>query len=209
MAQVSWTNIVKIIPIKDENKRNYYVNLCIANNLSKRELIKEIKTNSYERLVNKPEKIDIITTSKYTITANMKDPIIIEVDKEITSEQDLELSILANLDFFFKQLGEGFLYAGHQYKISDGNKNYFIDILLFNVKLNCYIVVELKLRYLKKEDKAQMEYYMKLVDEQFREPYHNKTIGIIITKESDKLIVNFIKSEEIMPNFELIIINKR
>ena len=199
MAQVSWTNIVKIIPIKDENKRNYYVNLCIANNLSKRELIKEIKTNSYERLVNKPEKIDIITTSKYTITANMKDPIIIEVDKEITSEQDLELSILANLDFFFKQLGEGFLYAGHQYKISDGNKNYFIDILLFNVKLNCYIVVELKLRYLKKEDKAQMEYYMKLVDEQFREPYHNKTIGIIITKESDKLIVNFIKSEEIMP----------
>ena len=209
VAQVSWTNIVKIIPIKDENKRNYYVNLCIANNLSKRELIKEIKTNSYERLVNKPEKIDIITTSKYTITANMKDPIIIEVDKEITSEQDLELSILANLDFFFKQLGEGFLYAGHQYKISDGNKNYFIDILLFNVKLNCYIVVELKLRYLKKEDKAQMEYYMKLVDEQFREPYHNKTIGIIITKESDKLIVNFIKSEEIMPNFELIIINKR
>ena len=209
VAQLSWTSIVTLLPIKDENRRNYYINLCIKNNLSERELAKEIKSNSYERLIDKPEKVDIITTSKYSITTNMKDPIIIEVDKEITSEQDLELSILANLDFFFKQLGEGFLYAGHQYKISDGNKNYFIDILLFNVKLNCYIVVELKLRYLKKEDKAQMEYYMKLVDEQFREPYHNKTIGIIITKESDKLIVNFIKSEEIMPNFELIIINKR
>ena len=129
----------------------------------------------------------------------MKDPIIIEVDKEITSEQDLELSILANLDFFFKQLGEGFLYAGHQFKVSNGIKNYYIDILLFNLNLNCYVIVELKLRSLKKEDKAQIEYYMKLADENIKLPHHNKTIGIIITKESDKLIVNFIKSEETIP----------
>ena len=196
---LSWTHIRKLLPIKDKNKRNYYINLCIKNNLSERELTKEIKSNSYERLVNKPEKIDIITNPKYTITTNMKDPIIIEVDKEIISEQDLELSILANLDFFFKQLGEGFLYAGHQFKINDGNKNYFIDILLFNFKTNSFVVVELKLRSLKKEDKAQIEYYMKLADENIKLPHHNKTIGIIITKESDKLIVNFIKSEEIIP----------
>ena len=107
----------------------------------------------------------------------------------------------------FATLGEGFNNSIYNNVTSEQDTE--LDGLLFNVKLNCYIVVELKLRYLKKEDKAQMEYYMKLVDEQFREPYHNKTIGIIITKESDKLIVNFIKSEEIMPNFELIIINKR
>ena len=128
----------------------------------------------------------------------MKDPIIIPVDKEITSEHDLELSILVNLEFFFKQLGDGFAYIGHQYKLSDGNKNYYIDIL-FNVKLNCYIVVELKLRPLKKEDKAQMEYYIKLIDEQIKEVHHNKTVGIIITKESDAFIANFIRSEEIIP----------
>lgn len=129
----------------------------------------------------------------------MKDPIIIEVDKEIISEHDLELSILANLEFFFKQLGEGFTYVGHQYKISDGSKNYYLDILLFNVKINSFIVVELKLRSLKKEDKAQMEYYIKLVDEKIKEAHHNKTIGIIITKESDGFIANFIRSEEIIP----------
>ena len=111
----------------------------------------------------------------------------------------LELNILANLDYFFKQLGNGFLYAGHQYKISNGNNNYYIDILLFNVKLNCYVVVELKLRSLRKEDKAQIEYYMNLVDEQIKEVHHNKTIGIIISKESDKLIVNFIRSNDIIP----------
>ena len=196
--QLSWTHYKKLLPIKDERKRNYYINLCIKNHLSERELIKEIKADSYERLIDKPEKIDIIVPQKYLITTDMKNPIIIEIDKEIKSEQDLELSILANLDFFFKQLREGFLYAGHQCKVTNGKKNYYIDILLFNIKLNSYVVVELKLRSLKKEDKAQIEYYMKLVDEQIREAYHNKTIGIIITKESDQFMINFIKRENII-----------
>ena len=59
--------------------------------------------------------------------------------------------------------------------------------------------VELKLRSLKKEDKAQIEFYMQLVDEQVKEVYHNKTIGIIITKESDEFIVNFVKSNDVIP----------
>ena len=129
----------------------------------------------------------------------MKNPIIIPIDNEIKNEHDLELNILANLDFFFKQLGEGFTYVNHQYKINTGKNNYFIDILLFNYKLNCFVVVELKLRSLKKEDKAQIEFYMNLIDEQVKEVHHNKTIGIIISKESDKLIVNFIKRENIIP----------
>ena len=198
VSQISWSIIYKLLPIKDENKRNYYMNLSIKKNLSVRELIKEIKSNSYERLINKPDKIDIIVPEKYSITIDMKNPIIIEVNKEIKSEKDLELSILANLDFFFKQLGEGFLYAGHQYKINDGINNYYIDILLFNIKLNCYVIVELKLRSLKKEDKAQMEFYMELVDKQIKEVHHNKTIGIIITKESNEFIVNFISNEDII-----------
>lgn len=198
-SKLSWSHYRELLIFKDENERNFYINLCIKNNLSKRELIKEIKSKAYERLIDKPRKIDIIIPNKPKITTDMKDPIIIPVDKEITSEHDLELSILANLEFFFKQLGDGFAYIGHQYKLSDGNKNYYIDILLFNVKLNCYIVVELKLRPLKKEDKAQMEYYIKLIDEQIKEVHHNKTIGIIITKESDAFIANFIRSEEIIP----------
>ena len=196
---LNWSHYVCLIPIKDENKRNYYINLCIKNNLSKRELINEIKSNAYERLVDKPDKIDIIVPTKYSITTDMKNPIIIPVKNEVTNEHDLELNILANLDFFFKQLGNGFTYVGHQYKISDGKNNYFLDILLFNTKLNSYVCVELKLRSLKKEDKAQIEFYMQLVDEQVKEVYHNKTIGIIITKESDEFIVNFVKSNDVIP----------
>ena len=201
VAQLSWTNIIKILPIKDENKRNYYINLCIKNNLSKRELTDAIKSNVYERLVDKPDKIDVIVPTKYSITMDMKNPIIIPVKNKVTSEYDLELNILANLDFFFRQLGNGFTYVGHQYKISDGKNYYFLDILLFNIEFNCYVIVELKLRELKKEDKAQIEFYMKLVDELIKKPFHNKTIGIIISKESDNFIVNFVRQDDIVPLF--------
>lgn len=198
--QLTWTHFREILPIKDENKRNYYINLCIARNLSKRELIQEIKSNSYERLVNKPDKIEIVTPkNKYSLLDTIKDPIIIEIEKEIKTEQDLEVSILAKLSSFFNQLGEGFSLIDNQYKINYNNKNYYIDILLFNYKLNCFTVVELKLRELKKEDKSQIEFYMKLIDEQIKEPFHNKTIGIIISKKQDKLIANFVKSEDVIP----------
>lgn len=79
------------MPIKDENKRNYYINLCIKNNLSERELAKEIKANSYERLLDKPEKIEIELSKKYLITTNMKNPIIIPISHEVRNEHDLEL----------------------------------------------------------------------------------------------------------------------
>ena len=197
--QLSWTHYRELLPIKDENRRNYYINLCIKNNLSKRELINEIKSNSYERLIDKPNKIDIIIPNKPTITTNMKNPVIIPIQSEVKNEHDLELNILANLDYFFKQLGNGFTYVGHQYKLVQNNHIYFIDILLFNIELNCYVVVELKLRSLRKEDKVQIEFYMNLIDEILKKPFHNKTIGLLITKESDEFIVNFVRNNTIIP----------
>jgi len=198
VAQLSWSHVMKILPIKDENKRNYYTNICIKKNLSKRQLIDEIKSNSYERLVNKSDKIDLIVPKKeYSILDDMKNPIIIKVEngREIKNEKDLETTILSEITFILTQLGNGFCFIGNQYKIN----NYYIDILLFNIDLNCYVVVELKIRKLKVEDKAQVESYMKLVDDNLRKAHHNKTIGIIITKEQDNYVVNFVRSDALIP----------
>lgn len=76
---------------------------------------------------------------------------------------------------------------------------YYIDILLFNAKLNCYVVIKFKIRELKKEDKAQIEFYLKLVDEQVKESHHNKTIGIIITEKQDIFIAEFVSLEKVIP----------
>ena len=197
--QVSWSHYRRLLSIKDENKRNFYLNLCIKKHLSERELTKEIKSNSYERLLNKPAKIEIEMPKTYSITTDMKNPIIIPIQNKVNNEHDLEVSILANLEYFFKQLGQGFAYIAHQYKLVQNNHNYFIDILLFNYEFNAFVIIELKLRSLRKEDKAQMEFYMKLVDEQVKKPFHNRTIGIIISKESDEFIINFVREDDIIP----------
>lgn len=201
VANLSWSQIRILLPIKDENKRNYYINMCNKNNLSKRDLEKVIKTNSYERLLNKPDKIDIVMpTLTPSITDNLKNPIVLELKKnKIVKEKDLEELIYMQLHDFFSQLGEGFMWVGNQYKITVDNKDYYIDMLLYNIIYNSYIVVELKLRELRKEDRAQVEFYMNLVDMYRKEPNVSKTMGLIITKEQNKLIANFVKSENLIP----------
>lgn len=205
--QLNWTIIRTILPIKDENKRNYYINLCIKNNLSKRELIKEIKSNSFERLEHKPDKVDIITSAIVpAITENFKNPILLNLNgNKVENEKDLEKLIYSQLSYVFMQLGNDFTWVGNQYKISDGNKNYYIDMLLYNINYNCYVVVEIKCRSLKKEDKGQTEFYMTLVDKYKKRANNNPTIGIIITREQDKFVANFVKSEKLVPlTYELV-----
>lgn len=199
--QLSWSVIRTLLPIVDTNKRNYYINLCIENNLSVRELKREIDNNSYERLEHKPDKIDIVVPTKVpSIANNFKNPILLKLkNNEIKNESDLEKLIYSQLSYVFLQLGNGFTWVGNQYKISDGNKNYFIDMLLYNYVYNCFVVVEIKCRKLKKEDNGQVEFYMNLVDNFVKEASNNPTIGIIITKNQDKFIANFVKSEKLIP----------
>lgn len=196
--RVSWSIIKIVLPIKDINRRNYYFNLSVEQNLSVRQLQEKIKSNSYERLINKPINVELIISKKeYTILEDIKNTIIIKVDKNkiIKSEKDLELTILSEITFVLTQLGRGFAFIGNQYKIN----NYYIDILLFNIELNSYVVVELKTRRLKVEDKAQVEMYMKLVDENIKKSTQNKTIGIIISKEQDDYVANFVRSNDLIP----------
>ena len=205
--QLSWSIIRTLLPIVDTNKRNYYINLCIENNLSVRELKREIDNNSYERLEHKPDKIDIVVPTKVpSIANNFKNPILLKLkDNEIKNESDLEKLIYSQLSYVFLQLGNGFTWVGNQYKISAGNKNYFIDMLLYNYVYNCFVVVEIKCRKLKKEDKGQVEFYMNLVDSFVKDASNSPTIGIIITKNQDKFIANFVRNEKIMPlTYELI-----
>ena len=205
--QLTWSIIRTLLPIVDINKRNYYINLCIENKLSVRELKREIKSNSYERLEHKPDKIDIVVpTNVSAITNYFKNPILLKLkDKEIKTESDLEKLIYSQLSYVFLQLGSGFAWIGNQYKVSDGNKNCFIDMLLYNYKYNCFVVVEIKCRKLKKEDKGQVEFYMNLVDNYVKEPSNNPTIGIIITKDQDKFVANFVRSEKVVPlTYELV-----
>lgn len=198
VGQLNWSNIIQILPIRDENKRNYYINLCLNKRLSARMLQKEIKLNSYERLLNKNDNIELIVPSKkLEFRDYLKNPIILELNQNenVNNEHDLELLLIAKLKSFFTQLGDGFALVGNQYNI----KGYYLDLLLFNINYNCYVVVELKIRELKTQDKAQIEHYMNLVDSNLKKEFHNKTLGIIISKKQDKFVAEFVGNDIIYP----------
>ena len=106
--------------------------------------------------------------------------------------------ILNNIDSFLLQLGNGYSYVGNEYKIKIGNTYNYIDLLLFNIDFNCYVVVELKVTELKKEYIGQIEVYMNYIDNNLRRINQDKTIGIIICKKDNKYIIEYSSDERIL-----------
>ena len=204
-VQLTWTNITILLAIKDKNKRNYYINICIKQNLSKRKLIELIKSNAYERLslVDK-DNIKLIESNKtFEIKDTLKNPIYIKEtsDTDKLNEKALKKYILEQLENFFIELGVGYTFVGSEYKL--GNR--YCDLLLFNYEYLCFVVVELKIRKIIPQDFGQIDYYMNYIDKNIKKEIFNKTIGIIITKEDDKLVISYCSNPNIYnTTYELI-----
>ena len=113
--------------------------------------------------------------------------------------------ILDDLDSFMSELGYGFTYIGNEYKIKLGDRFNYIDILLFNIEYNCYVVIELKVTELKKEHIGQIQVYMNYIDEFIKKIYHDKTIGIIIAKYENMYVLRYCSDPRIVSStYELI-----
>ena len=197
--QLSWSHYIELLPLKDINKINYYIKEVINHNLSKRDLREKIKNNEYERLP-KRTKDKLVNNKNINISDMIKNPIIIKNKYNTTSisEKVLKKLILEDIDTFLKELGDGFCYVGNEYKIKLGDSYNYIDILLFNIKYNCYVVIELKITELKKEYIGQIEVYMNYVDNNIKNTYHDKTIGIIICKKENKFIIEYTSDKRIL-----------
>ena len=202
---LSWSHYRELLPLKDTNEIIYYIKMCKANNLTKRELHERIKSNEYERLSNKTKE-KLINSKKLEVPDLVPNPIVIKTDKayDKITEYDLKNMILQNIDDFLRSLGNGFTYVGNEYKIKIGARYNYIDILLFNVIHNCYIVVELKVIELKKEHIGQIETYMNYVDKNIKEMTQNKTVGIIICKKDNKFVMEYCSNERIFSKEYLI-----
>ena len=197
--QLSWSHILVLLPLKNKNEINYYINLAENLNLSYRELHERIKNKEYERLDDKTKE-KLISSKETSVVDFVKNPIIIKnnSNKEIISEKVLQNIILENIPAFLKELGNGFTFVENEYKIKIGNRYNYIDLLLYNIKFNCYAVVELKVTELKKEHIGQIEVYMNYIDKNLREINQDKTIGIIICKKDNKFIMEYCSDSRIL-----------
>ena len=196
--QLSYTHYKVLLSIKDNNKINYYVNESIKQRLSVRQLQEKIKNNEYERLP-KLTKNKLITKDTIEVKDLVPSPILIRNKNniEVITEKTLHKLILEDMPSFLKELGHGFAFIDSEYKIKIGSVYHYIDLLLFNIEYNCYIVIELKVTKLKKEYIGQTEIYMNYIDDTLRKPTQDQTIGIIICKEDNKFIMKYCSDKRI------------
>lgn len=209
-AQLTMSHYRLLFPLKNTFAINYYINQTIKRNLGKRELAFIIKNDEYERL-SEETKYKLKTEKEVLIKDLIKNPIIIKNKhkNEITTEKVLQKLILEDIPSFLKELGTGFSFIENEYKIKIGNSYNYIDILLYNIKYKCYVVVELKVTELKKEHIGQIETYMNYIEKNMRTPTDEKTIGIIIVKKNNKYIMEYCtdprivaKSYKLISNYE-------
>jgi len=199
--QLSWTHYRELLTLDNINELNYYVEITIEQNLSYRQLREKIKTKEYQRLDNNT-KLKLINKEKLDIKDNIKNPIVIHnknnLDKENISEKVLQRLILEDIPSFLKELGTGFSFIENEYKIKIGSTYNYIDLLLFNIKYNCYVVIELKVCKLKKEHIGQIEVYMNYIDKNIKTINQDKTIGIIISRRDNHYYIEYSSDKRIL-----------
>ena len=206
--QLSWSHYCELLPLKDINEINYYIDISVAQNLSYRQLREKIKNKEYQRLDDKT-KLKLINKEEMNIGDNIKNPIIIknklDIDKENISEKILQRLILEDISSFLKELGEGYSFIENEYKIKINNTYNYIDLLLFNIKYNCYVVVELKVTEIKKEHIGQIQIYMNYIDKHIKGITNNKTIGIIVARRDNHYYIEYSSDERIYTrNYEIV-----
>ena len=205
-AKLSWSHFCEILWF-DDNKFLYYIKIIEEQNLSIRQLREKIKSKEYERL-DENTKNKLVEKAASTVFDYVKNPILIKNtdNYECVSEKILQKLILEDIPYFMEELGTGFSFIGNEYKIKLGNNYNYIDLLLFNIEFNCYVVIELKVTELKKEHIGQIQVYMNYIDNNLRKISQNKTIGIIICKKENKYIIEYCSDNRIISReYEIVI----
>lgn len=199
VPQLTWSHCLILIPIKDINEIYYYIVQVKKRRLTKRQLENIVKNKEYDRLDDKT-KNKLVKNIELNIIDNVKNPILIKnySNCEDISEKILQKLIIENIESFMNELGNNFSFINSEYKIKIGERYYYIDLLLFNIEFNCYVVVELKVTELKKEYIGQIEVYMNYIDLNLKKMNHNKTIGIIICKKDNKYLIEYCSDKRII-----------
>ena len=192
--QLTWSHYRELLTFDNVDEINYYIKQTGDYNLSVRELKEKIKSKEYQRLDDNT-KLKLINKEETVVSDFIKNPIVIRnkynIDKESITEKILQRLILEDIPSFLKELGDGFTFVENEYKIKIGNTFNYIDLLLYNIKFNCYVVIELKVTELKKEHIGQIQIYMNYVDKNIKTINQDKTIGVIICKKDNGYYIEY------------------
>ncbi|KGN90376.1 PDDEXK nuclease domain-containing protein [Porphyromonas gulae] len=204
VAEISWSkHIVILTKCKETRQRQFYILATKKYGWTKDVLINKIEAKTYENYLLGQSNFEI------TLPDSIKNQAILALKDEYTfdliglaeehSEYELEQAIIKNIRAFLMEFGTDFSFIGNQYRLEVDGKEYFIDLLLYNRRLQAMIAIELKIGEFQPEYKGKMEFYLNILNDTVKLPHENPAIGIIICKSKSRMIVEYALKSSNMP----------
>ena len=201
LTQLNWSNHLKIMSgSKSKEEREFYLNLAIKENLTHRELVRQMDSGYYERyMLSNGERLPAIQKQE---THNLfMDSYVLEFldAPKIGGERDFQKSIPENLKKFILEIGKDFSFIGNEYRVQVGNHDYYIDLLFYHRGLSCLVAFELKIGEFKPEYIGKMNLYLEALDREVKKKTENPSVGVILCASKDDEVVEFALSRSLSP----------
>ena len=200
-SELSWTHYRSLSRIENQKVREWYTNEAIEQNWSARALDRQISTLYYERLISSKDREPVEMEGRQQTVAlktdakdYLRDPYILDflnLPYESLLESQVEQALIDNLQHFMLELGKGFAFVERQQRISCEDQDFYIDLVFYNFKLKCFLLIDLKLGKLNHQDVGQMDTYVRIYDERRRGEDDNPTIGLILCSEKSEAVAKY------------------
>jgi len=202
---LSWSHYVALIKEKREAARLYYATEASKNNWAIRELTRQMGTLLYDRLIKSKDQ-DKVIASAYehqlinTPSDAIKDPYVLEFidapEPHDLNENQLESSLITNLQSFLLELGKGFAFVARQKRLSLENDHFYADLVFYHTILKCYVIIDLKTGKLSHSDLGQLQLYVNYFDREVKQENDNPTIGLVLCTKKNDAVVKYLFPEE-------------
>lgn len=199
-SQLTWTHYRSLLRVENENARNWYIEEAIKEHWSSRQLDRQISTMYYERLLSSQDRKLVITEANDKLSLVIpedfiKDPYVLEFldlkNYPALRESDLESALIDNLQEFLLELGRGFCFVSRQKLMRYEDDDFYIDLVFYHSILKCYVLIDLKLGRLTHGDVGQMDSYIRMFDDLYKNDDDNPTIGLILCSEKNEAVAKY------------------
>jgi len=204
ITKVSWSHhIVLMDKTNTLDELHYYLQRTISEGWSKRVLALKIEQKLYESQGSLPNNFDDTLPAPQSELAKqtLKDHYIFDflgLGDEVL-EREVENALLRQITKFLLEMGNGFAFLGQQYHMEIGATDYYLDLLFFHTKLNCYFIIELKIDDFKPEYAGKLNFYLNVADDILKQDHQNPTIGLLLCKSANKVIAEYSLKDNTKP----------
>lgn len=199
-TQLTWTHYRSLLRVENKEAREWYIEESVKEHWSSRQLDRQISTMYYERLISSQDKSEVVAEANDKLKELIpeqfiKDPYVLEFidlkDYPALRESVLEQALIDNLQSFLLELGRGFCFVARQKLLRYEDEDFYIDLVFYHSILKCYVLIDLKIGKLTHGDVGQMDSYIRMFDELYKNDDDNPTIGLLLCSEKNEAIAKY------------------